>query len=267
MTTRPHGHEIADALHVPTNDTTSKTNAQYQPWQKVATGILGALKSTTAVSQLQAQLLQAGFYDAPETNDPTKIKEGNLDTYTIKALGQALQATSAANAQGQLVNWSQFLSKQAAGNPSYQPGQTLSDAENASGTAAAKQATQVIQDTQGQLAPDLRSAFEADLGFAPSAAQLADFTSQYQTLQQQHASSVNPNGVTFVDQNNIPEIQGIASPTAAAGNYAVNNDTNAYLAHQVSNAAALMMNAFSSNGTNARPLGSDPNVTSAARPF
>ena len=82
------GTKIADALHVPTNDTTSKTNAQYQPWQKVATGILGALKSTTAVSQLQAQLLQAGFYDAPETNDPTKIKEGNLDTYTIKALGQ-----------------------------------------------------------------------------------------------------------------------------------------------------------------------------------
>ena len=254
---------IAKAVGVSPSDTTDSTKVTMTPWQKVAQSYITTLQQqgSGAISQLQAQLYAGNYYDQPEMTDPTKIKEGNLDPYTIKALGEAIKATAAANKAGQNVTVQQFLAG-GASQVGVSPGTTLS---GVAGTGSAVTAKSVIQDTQGQLAPSLRSAFEADLGFAPSAAQLAQFTQQYQGLQQAHATSANPDGITFVDPNNIPEIPGIASPTAAAGNFAVNNDTTAYLAHGMANAAALIQNAIGSSGD--RPLNSDPNLTSAARPI
>jgi hypothetical protein len=258
--------QIAQSLHIQTSDSSPNATPKTDSWQHVATGILGSLKSSTQISQLQAQLYAGGFYDETQMADPKKITEGNLDGATIKALGMALQATQAANAKGQNVNWTQYLSSVDQQAGSYQSGQQLGDYLNASGatpTSTATGAKTIPQATQTQLAPSMRQAFEADLGFAPSAQQLADFTAQYDTLQQAHAGDATP----FSDQQGIPQIPGIAAPLAAAGQYAVNADTAAYLGHQMSNTMALIQNAMVSggSGTSARPLGSDANITTAAR--
>jgi hypothetical protein len=255
--------QIAQGLHISTQDSSSTAVPQFSKWQDVAQGMLNSLGDSSTISKVQAALLAGQFYDEPAMQDPTKIKEGNLDTYTVNALGHLLQLTSEANAQGQRVNWFQFLTQNAASQPSYANGQQLGDYETAAGITTATAKPKIV-DTPGQLAPSLRAAYEADLGFAPSTSQLEQFTSEYQQAQlAKQGVNSNPNGYVFLDQNNVPEVPGVASPSQAAGTYAITNDQNAYLAHQVTNAAALFQNALVKGKT----ILEDPNVTSAARPL
>ena len=252
--------QVAAALHVQTDTPNGPTDNPRVPWQTAATSLLTMSKAQ--IAQVQGQLLAGGFYDSkvdPNTGDPTLIKEGNVDNYTMAAFGNMLHSTVQYGVNtGTKQTWQDYLTKDATANGWGGKVQSLSDVLNASG-ATGKSPASVPVATQGQLAPSLRQAYELDLGFAPSADALAGFTQQYDAAQAIHAGDATH----FVDQNNIPTIAGLAAPGPAAGNYAVKNNHTAYLGHQMSNTAALIQNAMRGD----HPLNANPDLTVAGRPM
>ena len=245
---------VAQLANVPASQTVTGTKDKSIPWQQAALSL--TQMTSDQIKQVQGALFASGQYDPKVANDPTLIKEGNLDPYTIKAFGTMLNHVAEANAQGTKQTWDTYLATQAAG-AGYNAGQTLSDYLNSSGTGSGKQAKTLPQDSPAQLADPLRKAYEADLGYAPSAQDLTNFTTQYNQMQSAHAGQASQ----WLDSNGVPVIPGIPGAQAAAGNYAVDNNQNLYWAHGFANAAAMIQNAMVSN----RPLNSDPNITSAGR--
>jgi hypothetical protein len=249
------GH-IANALHVSTTDSTSKTNIGTIPWQQAATSILQM--PAAQLSQLQGQLYAGGFYDSKASQDPKLIKSGNFDPYTQLAVGNMLQRASEAFQGGKQQTWQDYLTSNLP--PGYQAGQSLTDVTGGGVTAKT-----IPQASEAQLQNPLLTAEMADLGHGMTQAQLDAFTKQYQQMQQAHAGDASQ----FLDQNNIPTIAGIPSPQAAAQNFAIADDPTAYYGHQISNAMALFQNTLATGSTppagTSRPLNSNPNVTHAGR--
>ena len=244
---------IASLAGVNPSPTTTGTKDKSIPWQQAALSL--TQMSSDQIKQVQGALFASGQYDPKVANDPTLIKEGNLDPYTIKAFGTMLNHVAQANAQGTKQTWDQYLATQASG-AGYTAGNSLSDYLNSNG-GSGKQAKTLPQASQAQLADPLRKAFEADIGYAPSAQDLQNFTGQYDNMQAVHAGQAS----SWLDANGTPVIPGIPGSSAAPGNYAVGNYQGQYLAHQMANVAALVQNAMVSN----RPLNSDPNITTAGR--
>ena len=246
--------QIAQRLNVQTDNPNGPKDLPRTPWTQVAQALVTMPKSQ--VAQIQGQLMAGGWYDShvdPTSGDPTKIKEGNVDNWTMSAFGNMLQYAAKSGNN----TWGDYLNRDATAR-GYANGQTLTDVLNAGGGDGKKPASVPVA-TQGQLAPSLRSAYENDLGYGPSAGALQGFTQQYDQAQAIHAGDATH----YVDQNNVPQMAGLAAPTAAAGNYAVNTEDGAFLGHSISNAAALIQNALRGD----HPLNSNPNLTTAARPL
>lgn len=261
---------LAKHLDVPSSKTNTTANQMTVTVQQAATQIYKM--SQSQIAGLQAQLWEAGgFYDN-DVEDPTgaagpdasKLTPGNLDPYTIKAFGSFLTALAKS---GKQVSWTDELAtlsnKDAYGVPAgTNPSSlTLSQLVTSDTTLKPSQVATINQATSDQLLSTMRSNFESELGRAPTAAELAQFTAQYDQAQQANSKYLDPNSPVPTDYTDTGAdlVPGVARPTVAASDFA-ESDTTEYGAHQMANAGALLLNAMRSPGG----LGNEPNVTQAS---
>jgi hypothetical protein len=226
------------------------------PTTMKVTDAAGALRNfgRDSITTLQQQLYNAGYFGSDvQPGTATGWTPGNVDVQTQQAFGQLLMDTANANKQGTNITWQDMLSQQTA----------QMNAKGGISALVTKNKTPITVATEQQLNIPAIASFEARLGRAPTAAELSGLTASFDAEQTAHAADVTPGGTLFPDQNAILQVPGVESASQAAANYAMKSDPTGYQGHQMANAVALIQNAMVSN----RPLGADPNITSAARPL
>ncbi len=173
---------IAKQLGVPLTTTSSTPGApQTQSITKAAMGIYNL--NAQQLTELQNQLYQAGYYSSDiQPGTSTTYTPGHFDTPTMQAWGNLLTDTATVNASGKQVTWVQQLQNETA-------------AENAQGGISSilgKTASPVTVATDSELSTALQSAFEEEVGHAPTPAELQQFTADYDQQQLSHASDITP---------------------------------------------------------------------------
>lgn len=216
------------------------------------------------ISALQQKLFDGGWYDGAIYSDPNvNFTPGQLDTYTTMAIGNLLNASASAYKNGTKATWQQVLDATSSSN-----------ASQVDALSAAKKATaapHISEATQAQVKPSLQSAFEKELGYLPSEADITKFTSQYDAAQAAASPTALANqgttldfGVGGVPGSSVPVLPGTPSVSAAALSGAQAANPTGYLGHQVENAYALFLNALGMGRTATATLpGYNPNVTQA----
>ena len=238
--------QIANAMGVQTTVEGAPTQMKAGD---VATNIQ-TLLNNGQLSNMQDLLWQGGFYDAKNWTP------GQLDIATKQAYGGLLKQTAALNAEGgkykYVTAWDVLQAE--INNEKAQGGIDALAAETASKKYTAATESQMDQPTL--------NAFEARLGRAPTAAELAAVTSQMDAQQQAHAETMPTTAYVVPGEGGVSSVPGVTTPTALAAQYAMTQDPNEYEGHSLANAYGLMINALSS-----KPVGSDPNITSVSRPL
>lgn len=256
--------QLATKLGVDTNPTSSQSVQQTTTVGKAAMQIYGM--NATQISQLQAKLWEGGFYDENVEGvggyagpDAKKLTPGNLDPYTMKAFGTLL--TQVANSK-QKMSWTDALDEASGLNAQGVTGTNKTPSiEDLTGESASTAASvpKVTLATPDQMMSTLQSYFENKLGRMPTQAELTQFTGQFDAAQTAASKELDPNTVSLPDSSTgVDEEPGVATPAGAATEFAQSNGTE-YMAHQVANAGALMLNAMRESGG----LGANPNVTQA----
>lgn len=120
--------------------------------------------------------------------------------------------------------------------------------------------------TTAQTQQPLINAFVAALGRNPSQTELDNFTATYQGELEAGNTKLAEHGLSpggEVDYTTgIPFVQGTPTVSAAATNYAEDQDPTEYQAHNVANAFGLLMNLVDRSGTSSLDtLGTRPTTT------
>jgi hypothetical protein len=235
-------------------------------------GIKSLLKTPTQIAALQSQLEAAGMYTSlQQPGESDAYTPGSFDTATQQAFGTLLGLTASANnvsngklgKNGRAVTWEDTLND------------AIQTTDAAGGVAAITKkseptVTKIPQATESQMESPALTAFEARLGRAPTAAELAQLTGDYDTQQQnkyaQLVAAGQQNGTTpavFNDANGIPSLAGIATPEAYAGQVASTgaNAPSEY-GHSIANAASILASIIgASPGSQNIEATSAPNAT------
>lgn len=228
---------------------------QTMPITQVAGQFLNMTSSQ--LSALQQQLYDGGFYDQAVYDKGTSstgasgkapvYTPGHLDGYTMQAIGTMLSQAGGAYKAGKKVSWQQYLQD---------ADQNVSD-HGGIASILGTVPSSVDVATSGQLLSSLQSAFQQKLGRLPTQAELDAFTGQFDQMQQEHYDPTQAIGTDL--STGIPLIPNVPTASEGASAFAQSDQTE-YLAHNMANAGALVLNAINRGGG----LGTNPNVTSAA---
>lgn len=213
--------------------------------------------SKSQLTQLQQSLYTGGFYDdtyyggtdSTTGASPKEYTQGVLDTGTILAFRQAILQTLVDQQSGKSVTLDGVITGGASTNPA------LGNVPVTSGTSSddISKTASVPLATEAQTQAPLINAFVAALGRNPSQAELAAFTNAYQGQLEAGSKTLteageNPSGVVDYSSG-IPFVQGTPTVSAAATNFAQDQDSTEYQAHNVANAFGLLMNLVDRSGT------------------
>jgi len=239
----------------------------YQQAGKLATQIAFSM-TPTQLSQLQTEMYKAGFYDQSVLDGTYSFTPGHADQWTTQAIGHMLSYTAALNKQpqGAGMTWADALNE-AVQNPGGVDGLI----------GEQKAATSVGQATAAQLASTLQTKFEAQLGRMPTAADLQQFTGDFDAAELAAkgkeappltaSGGVNPDatptGATDL-ATGIPMLPGMPTAAEAAVPFAQSSNPVEFMGHQLSNAYALFLNSIIGNSSQKALPGYNPNETTAA---
>ena len=233
-----------------------------QPNQVKAGDLVTTLGMLTRdqLAQFQEQLFQGGFYDSRSWTP------GLFDGPTKQAVGGLVKATAYSNANAgksadvpqnlKFANtWDVLHIEQQNMLKMYGP----QGAEAALAQSASKKYTQA---TQSQMDQPTLNAYEARLGRAPTAAELASVTQTMDQQQAAHAETMPSNSYVVPGEGGVSAVPGVTTPTALAAQQAMTGSPTEYEGHSLANAYGLMINAMS-----AKPLGADPSLVTPTRPL
>ena len=199
--------------------------------------------SQSDISNLQDQLIAAGYYPTDAVAKKAVYKTGQMDLATMSALGHLMTDVSWIDQNGGNFTWQDYLG-QVAKNPVH------TGAQVAAGKASLA--------TGEQLRQPLQNAFELALGRAPTSAELASFTSAYNTARQNAADANASNGAgamaglngapQYADQYGVQMQIGAPSEGQAAYDYAQQSDPSGAFAHKFANAAGIFANIIAGAG-------------------
>ena len=210
------------------------------------TGIRQMYNTPEKINQLQSQLEAAGYFtQGQQPGSSGRYTPGNFDGATQMAVGSLLSDTAKANnvvggqVKGKAVTWLDTIEEHIASV----------NAQGGIDEILKRNRAAIPQATESQLASPAMSAFQAELGRGATAGELSDLTSKFDTQQVNKYAGMAPGTYMSGDPTTgIQSAPGVATPTAAAAQYAQQNGGAEFFAHSMMNARSMLSDLISGNG-------------------